>query len=318
MARGKANGETGKLKMDRRVCPCCGKDKITIREFYGNESLLYSKDKRHLVCKTCMSNRYNYFLAKCDNDELVALRRTCDNFDIVFEPNVVNKVVNKKGSLFVNYMKEITSNSILRGLNSLDSPMFEEMKQAPDFTKLEIDENVTLKWGIGFEQSEYQQLEYWYHEYMEEYKPKDLSTKKILKDLCMTELLRERARLRDDDKAFDMYTKSLSKSRQDANIQPSQNKNDDEEKRIFGLKMKIYEQKYPVIKRLKQYADVDGFEKYMMKHVFKPLAVALGLAVGNYSFEDGDEDIKFDEKLEQALANLEEDQAKERNGDSNE
>ena len=42
---------------------------------------------------------------------------------------------------------------------------------------------------------------------------------------------------------FILYTKLLSKSRQDANIQPSQNKNEDDDKFIFGMMMKTYEKK---------------------------------------------------------------------------
>lgn len=307
-------------KLAKRVCPYCGEEKFVSRDFYGSESLMYSNEKRHLICKNCMNIRYNFFLAKCDGDELLALRRTCDNLDIVFDEGIVNRVEGQDGSLFLNYMKTINTNSILRSLSSLDSPMFNEMHSKPNIEDLVVNNDIVMKWGDGFTKREYQQLEYIYSEYMEEYKPKDLSTKKILKDLSMTELLRERARLKGDDKTYDMYTKLLSKSRADANIQPNQNKDEDDEKYIFGMMMKIYELKKPVVKRLKEYQDVDWIERYIMRFLFKPLAVALGFGSGNYSLEEGDAGIQLDEKIERAIQAVkeeeEEEKAKRKNGDS--
>ena len=217
-------------------------------------------------------------------------------------------------------MKTINTNSILRSLSSLDSPMFNEMHSKPNIEDLVVNNDIVMKWGDGFTKREYQQLEYIYYEYMEEYKPKDLSTKKILKDLSMTELLRERARLKGDDKTYDMYTKLLSKSRADANIQPNQNKDEDDEKYIFGMMMKIYELKKPIVKRLKEYQDVDWIERYIMRFLFKPLAVALGFGSANYSLEEGDAGIQLDEKIERAIQAVKEEEeegkAKRKNGDS--
>ncbi len=305
-------------KLAKRTCPYCGEEKFLSRDFYGSESVLYSSEKRHIICKNCMNIRYNFFLAKCDGDELLALRRTCDNLDIVFDEGIVKRIEGKEGSMFLNYMKTINANSILRNLNSLDSPMFNEMHSKPNVEDLVIDNNIVMKWGDGFTKREYQQLEYIYSEYMEEYKPKDLSTKKILKDLSMTELLRERARLKNDDKTYDMYTKLLSKSRADANIQPNQNKDEDDEKFIFGMMMKIYELKKPVVKRLKEYQDVDWIERYIMRFLFKPLAVALGFGSANYSLEEGDSGIQLDEKVKKAIQAVkeEEEEEKRKNGDS--
>lgn len=299
-------------KMEKRVCPYCGEEKFKSRDFYGSESILYSDDKRHIICKNCMNIRYNFFLAKCDNDEVLALRRTCDNLDIVFDEDTVKKIENKDGSMFLNYMKTINANSVFRNLSALDSPMFDEMRSKIDIDNLVIDNNIVMKWGDGFTKREYQQLEYNYSEYMDEYKPKDLATKKIIQDLCMTELLRERARLRNDDKAIDMYTKLLSKSRQDANIQPSQNKNEDDDKFIFGMMMKTYEKKKPVVKRLKEYQDVDWIERYIMRFLFKPLAVALGLGSANYTLDGGDSEIRLDEKVERAIQAVKEEEEEER------
>lgn len=61
--------------------------------------------------------------------------------------------------------------------------------------------------------------------------------------------------------------------------------------------MKIYELKKPVVKRLKEYQDVDWIERYIMRFLFKPLAVALGFGSANYSLEEGDAGIQLDEKL---------------------
>lgn len=298
-------------KMIKRVCPYCGEDKYQSRDFYGSESLLYSKESRHIICKSCMERRYNFFLAKCDGDEALALRRLCDNLDIVFDEQVVKRIEGQEGSMFLNYIKIINVNSNLRSLGALDSPMFEEMHSKVDVSNLEVTKDIMMKWGEGFTRKEYQQLEYSYSEYIDEYKPKDLATKKIIKDLCTTELLRDRAMLKKDDKAYEMYTKLLSKSRADANMQPNQNKNEDDERFFFGMVMKIYETKKPVVKRLKEYRDVDWIEKYMLRFIFKPLAVALGFGSANYSLDEGDSHVQLDEKIEKAIQAVKEEEAEE-------
>lgn len=314
----KKKSSSKERKMAKKICPYCGEEKYQTRDFYGSESLLYANEGRHIICKSCMERRYNFFLAKCDGDKVLALRRLCDNLDIVFDEQTVHKIEEKEGSMFLNYIKIINANSNLREQGALDSPMFEEMHSKIDVNSLEITDDITMKWGDGFTTKEYQQLEYAYSEYIYEYKPKDLATKKIIKDLCTAELLRDRARLKKDDKAFDMYSKLLSKSRQDANIQPSQNKDEDDDRFFFGMIMKIYETKKPVVKRLKEYRDVDWIEKYLMKFLFKPLAVALGLASSNYSLDGGDSQIQLDEKIERAIqAVKEEEQEEQSKGEGN-
>lgn len=91
-----------------------------------------------------MNIRYNFFLAKCDGDELLALRRTCDNLDIVFDEGIVNRVEGQDGSLFLNYMKTINTNSILRSLSSLDSPMFNEMHSKPNIEDLVVNNDIVM------------------------------------------------------------------------------------------------------------------------------------------------------------------------------
>lgn len=86
------------------------------------------------------------------------------------------------------------------------------------------------------------------------------------------------------------------------------------------MMMKIYELKKPVVKRLKEYQDVDWIERYIMRFLFKPLAVALGFGSANYSLEEGDAGIQLDEKIERAIQAVkeeeEEEKAKRKNGDS--
>ncbi|MGL5766372.1 MAG: hypothetical protein ACRCX8_12095, partial [Sarcina sp.] len=88
----------------------------------------------------------------------------------------------------------------------------------------------------------------------------------------------------------------------DANLKPSQQKNFGEaDEDVYSLKMKIIENERPVCEPLKEYLDVDGFWKYLNRHMIKPFASAIGLAKGEYSLEDGSDKIVMDEKLTKEL-----------------
>ncbi|MDV9617674.1 hypothetical protein RHG62_19805 [Clostridioides difficile] len=292
------------MAISKTKCLNCGEEKYTDRYFWKSHSEIFALNKRLPVCKECFRARF-LLLNGCYNGELVkALKHICFNFDVYFDEKLAKELADKKNKdeLIDEYMKIINRNSKYKGKTSLDNLLKEIYTENNNDKNIVINDEIKLKWGRGFDDYEYKILERKYKEYKEYYEPESLTERKLFEEICIIELEKDKSREKGDMKAFNDLSKLVSSKMQDAEIKPSQKKKaGDSQDDTFGMKMMIYEKNQPVKDRLKEYEDVDGFEAYVNKHMKKPLAVALGLATGKYSINDGDKDIKFKDDVRDIL-----------------
>lgn len=293
---------TRKSKSEKLKCWSCEEEKEVSRFFYNTYSQLYPNEKIP-ICKNCLLERYKILVGLYKGNELLALKHFCMNFDIYFDEEYAKELKTGREPLMVVYMKKIGSNyKKYKGKTSLDSLFKLKVTEEEWEDDIPITNKIRLRWGGGYSDDEYRVLERWYKEYEDYYAPDDLSVKQLFEELCTIRLMGQKARIDGDTNTFKEMSKLVSSKMQDADIKPNQKKKFGEQQgETFGTIMRIYEKTKPIICKLEEYEDVDGFGKYVVKYMIKPLAKFMGLASGEYSIEDKDDSVQLDEEFEQAL-----------------
>lgn len=301
-------------------CTDCGEVKAKGKNFYLSRSESYkSNDYRIGICKDCFLNMYmNYY--NTYKDEYKAMYHLCMNYDIYFSRKVMDSSLSgtsgADGSVVGVYMKNINMSQYKNytSLNSehiiLSEDSDEEVKKDEEY-RLEQDENGKIKltddirdkWGSEYNDEQCIALERYYKHYYNSYNHEnDTGKLDILEEVCTYRLIKADAVRKNDTKTIREFTELISKRMADAGLKPSQQKisgEDDNDK--FGMQCYIIETTDPIPKCLPEFEDVDRFWKYIVKHMIKPLSVAMGLAQGEYNLENGDGDIQLNEKMQQAL-----------------
>lgn len=308
------------MATSRKRCTACGEDKRPAIDFYLSRSKLYKfNDGRMPICKECLSNLFKELNAKY-SDEVKALYHLCMLFDIYFDRDLVEKSsannnFSDEDNLLKSYMKNVNSLNQYKFKDSmssdcvvLDDNLLESKKEYEEVeTDTELSISITPKirrrWGKGYTDEEYEDLEYFYEEYKNNLDHEDDFMKlELIQEMCTIKFIRDKAKRNGDYKTAREYSDLLSKKMADANLKPSQKKilgeADDD---TFGMKLLAYERDRPVPEVLPEYKDVDKFWGYLVKNMIKPFANALGLASGEYSIEEGSDNIVVDDKVKDAL-----------------
>lgn len=308
------------MATSRKRCTACGEDKRPAIDFYLSRSKLYKfNDGRMPVCKECLSKLFKELNAKY-SDEVKALYHLCMLFDIYFDRDLVEKSsannnFSDEDNLLKSYMKNVNSLNQYKFKDSmssdcvvLDDNLLESKKEYEEVeTDTELSISITPKirrrWGKGYTDEEYEDLEYFYEEYKNNLDHENNFMKlELIQEMCTIKFIRDKAKRNGDYKTAREYSDLLSKKMADANLKPSQQKilgeADDD---TFGMKLLAYERDRPVPEVLPEYKDVDKFWGYLVKNMIKPFANALGLASGEYSIEEGSDNIVVDDKVKNAL-----------------
>lgn len=296
---------------NKMKCANCGKSRVIEKNFYMSHSQVYKHNEGRIpICKSCTLERYEQLLLKYEN-EFKALYHLCMNLDIYYNDDlaaVMRKNLKEKDndSLAKVYLAKVNSLQQYKGLTSIDSdniPLDGNVERAIEEVKKTVSDKVRTRWGKGYTDDDYLALEYFFKEYENNLEHENNFMKlEIIKEMCVIKHIRDKSMRDGDFKTAREYSDLLSKKMTDANLKPSQQKNFGEaDEDVYSLKMKIIENERPVCEPLKEYLDVDGFWKYLNRHMIKPFASAIGLAKGEYSLEDGSDKIVMDEKLTKEL-----------------
>ena len=310
------------MAKSKKICTACGEEKAPNAGFYLSRSKLYKfNDGRMPICKECLSKLFKELQAKY-SDEVKALYHLCMLFDIYFDKDLVAKSSNMEkfssdDNLLKSYMKNVNSLNQYKFKDSMssdcivldDSLINIKVDEVEDICEdnfeysIPITPKIRRRWGKGYTDEEYEDLEYFYEEYKNNLDHEDDFMKlELIQEMCTIKFIRDKAKRNGDYKTAREYSDLLSKKMADANLKPSQQKilgeADDD---TFGMKLLAYERDKPVPEVLPEYKDVDKFWGYLVKNMIKPFANALGLASGEYSIEEGSDNIIVDDKVKDAL-----------------
>lgn len=283
----------------KKVCTFCGEEKSPNMGFYLSRSRIYKhNDSRMPVCKDCLSKLFNELQAKYD-DEIKALYHLCMMFDMYFNRELVEKSCSTEqydadDNLLKTYMKNINSLTQYKNKDSfssdfvvLDDKVLNEVKEKEEDKKVKIKEErieitpkIRRRWGKGYTDEEYEDLEYFFEEYKDnlDYE-NDFMKLELIKEMCSLKLIRDKAKRNGDYKTAREYSELLSKKMADADLKPSQRRQHGEiAGETLGMDIKeIIENHEPVNDVLPQFKDIDGFSKMIEKTFLEPFRKVYGL-----------------------------------------
>lgn len=306
------------MAVKKKICTKCGQEKATTIGFYISRSKIYQyNDGRMPICKECLSELFKELRVKY-SDEIKSLYHLCMLFDIYFDRELVAKSSSTESfgtddNLLKSYMKNVNSLNQYKFKDSFssdcivldDSLLSVEKEEIEDIDEksIIITPKIRRRWGKGYSDEEYEDLEYFYEEYKNNLDHEnDFMKLELIREMCTIKFIRDKAKRDKDYKTAREYSDLLSKKMADANLKPSQQKilgeADDD---TFGMKLLAYERDKPVPEVLPEYQDVDKFWGYLVKNMIKPFANALGLANGEYSIEEGSDNVVVDDKVKDAL-----------------
>lgn len=301
--------------MARKInCTCCGMDKINTREFYASNSYLYKNIGRIPICKSCIEEKYNTIVHEF-KDKKTSAQKIFLSLNVFFDEDLFNSVITKypnDNKWIGEYMRIINSNSKYKNKSGYDYGEIEIpiVKNYSDEEEKEstVSEPIKRKWGDGFTDREYNQLEYLEKEYLDNCEHDTLTQIKLYRELCVLELERDKART-SDKKAFKDYSELISKKMTDANIKPNQQKVIGEaDEDLLSMRTKMIEKYRPIGIGQSEFEDIDHIQKYFNDYIIKSLAMNLGLAKGEFSLDENDDTIVLDEKLENTIAEVSKDE----------
>lgn len=315
-----------KVSKIKCVAASCGKE-LAMSNFYVSYSSLYRENSGRMpVCKECFYKKYKELLSYY-NDEVKALYHICMMFDIYFDKELISKsqenISNDELGLIKTYMKNVNSLRQYKGKSSVESVVHEvlddnalrelEDKYLNEIENLKekkieknkdriVDDFIRRKWGREYTDEECLQLEDYYEEYFDNYTHEgDYAKLDILKEICTFKLIISQAKKDRDNRTIKDFSDLISKKMADANLKPSQQKDRGEgSEDTFGVRLRIYENEKPVPGVQESLKDVDKFWKYHLRYLVKPFAMALDLAKGTYSIEDGDQ-IELSKELSEQM-----------------
>lgn len=292
------------MAVTKRICTACGESKKPNVDFYLSRSKLYKfNDARMPICKECLSNLFKELNAKYLN-EIKALYHLCMLFDIYFSKELVEKSSSNNNfsdedNLLKTYMKNVNSLRQYKFESSLSSDCIvlddSLIKDEKERSSVEIDTELSIsitpkirrRWGKGYIDEEYEDLEYFYEEYKNnlDYE-NDFMKLELIKEMCTIKLIRDRAKRDKDYKTAREYSDLLSKKMADADLKPSQRRQYGEMAgETLGMDIReVIENYEPINEVLPQFKDIDNLGKIVEKTFLKPFRKVYGL----FSEEDGE------------------------------
>lgn len=287
---------------DRAQCFKCGTAYSRYKGYFPVSYSILNKGVGYIpVCKTCIDNMYNSYLAQCNNAR-DAVRQVCRKLDLYWSNNVYEMVSRKSTTrtMMTQYIAKI--NTITYAGKSYDDTLSEEgalwnfsnedvrntitnnMNDASDESEaeeIEIPSEIVDYWGAGYSSEMYRQLEqrknYWISGLPSDYEL-DRGTEAIIRQICSLELdiNRDRAAGRSVDKSINALNTLLGS----ANLKPVQKRQDDLDSSLnstpLGVWLYRYENMRPLPEIDDELKDVNGLRKYVftwMGHLCKMLGI---------------------------------------------
>lgn len=283
---------------NKLFCTMCGKTRAIEKYFYTSNSNLFSSNKNRLfLCKDCVNERYEELIEKY-MDELKALYHLCMSLDVYYNNDLATKMYAKinmdgKGNLAKLYFSKIMSLPQYKGKTSIDSDMIildesilKDLVIEEDTLEFNVTPAILKRWGRGYTNEEYQELEERYHEWLDNHDHDTLATEKLFREIVELEILKNKARQNNDTKSFKDFSELLSKKMGDANIKPTQKKAlVDGENETLGTLIEEIEKTEPILLPSEEFEDVDKIYHYIKTFFVKPFARVFGHADANDSGE---------------------------------
>lgn len=283
----------------RAICSKCGTNYSRQKGYFPVSYAALHKGTGHThVCKDCIDEIYNSYLAQCHNGR-DAVRQVCRKLDLYWSENIFRQVERKNTirSMMTDYIRKI--NGVTYAGKSYDDTLSEEgtlwnftqskitaiaeadTQNDENSDKIHAEPEVVAFWGPGLDTDQYTILEqrrsYWMSR-LPDNMEFDIGTEAIIKQLCSLELdiNRDRAAGRSVDKSINSLISLLGS----AKLKPTQKTNDADatiDNTPFGVWIRRWENQRPIPEPDPELKDVDGIIRYISIWYFGHLCKMLGI-----------------------------------------
>lgn len=283
MARGKIlSTSAGSEKII--CCQCKGEYYSYDDDFFRSQSTLYSSGYLP-ICKDCILKMYNTYLYKYQ-DAKKAMQRICMAFDLYYSEKLFDKCLNKanvttpvgdyirklnmqqyKGKTFDNTIDE--GFALAMNNPAPVAPKKEEFKKSVEIT---IPESVRNRWGTGFSEEDYKNLEDHYRSLKRNNPNSEENQDIFIKQCCNLHMLMVRALNANDSERYAKLAEQYSKIFKQAGLRTTQDKDANSDD-CWGVWMSRISQYTPeeYYKDKKLYRDFDGIGDYITRFMLRPL-----------------------------------------------
>lgn len=292
-------------KRSRKNCNACHKDKL-IGDYYSSTSIMFS-DKLVPVCKKCVKDMI-------DENNMDSVKVTLQRIDKPFIAKAWKTAEENDSDTIGNYFRMINSLQQYRELTWADSD-FEGEKQTEiyknqfddvdeieeietDTGKIALTREIATKFGSGYTNREYLQMEKFYDDMTYSHKINTPQLKKQLVYLCKLQTQMDRALEQGDSTAFKKYSDSYEAILKSSGFRPVDRKSSSESAGLasfsstFEMVEKIgYREPKPITERM------DLVDVMMLSHLNYVQMIA-----GRQKLESVPEDIR--QGLEEANGKL--------------
>lgn len=288
-----ADAKPGKIApVDERtqfICVCCGKEyKLQKGNFPISRSPLFASNNGYLpYCKHCVERYYSQLVDFFRGNEEKAIDRVCQiadwyYFDDIWASTSKSSASTCRALLYPSKMqlshwkdKGSTYLDTIADRSSAVVQSYDEFEDKREQGETGITKAQIKRWGLGFEESEYRQLDEHYKSLSESIDTNDVVQDTLAKDLCEIKIQQIRARNKNDVDTFQKLTKLYQDTLKSANLKVRTGEmstlTDDEV--CWGNFIRDVERFSPaeIYKDRKLFSDVDGLKDYLERFVLRPV-----------------------------------------------
>ncbi len=304
----KQGKKTRQLKMvsDEGYCRKCRKT-MPLSKFYEATNPMIDTNGCMSVCRDCCGELYNEYFSIYNNVE-IALQLTCEALDVRYSKDAltqtqshIEKLVSqgKKADAVFGYYKSKLSSTNKKN-TGMESFRYKDSEDLMDLRDIDvpddIDEDLLLFWGKGFEWDDYVFLELEMSNWKQTHKCDNQAEITLLREICIKILQIRKAREKKENesnlqKELQDLMKTASVDPAKANVASAGKLHD-----AWGVWVKDIEQLRPAEwhDQQEKYVDMDGFIPYIKDYIVRPIK---NFITGQRDFQMSDDiDITLEDK----------------------
>jgi hypothetical protein len=282
------NSSPKEKDVEEAYCRKCTKT-MNISNFYETTNENLDTNKHLSVCKGCCNQLYNEYFDKY-NDMEKALYLTCQDLDIRFSKDVLIQTqshmegLEAKGKsadkVFGYYKSKLSStgkaNERMLSLRFKDSDKLVDAQNIDVTSETyneDIDEDLTMFWGVGFVLDDYMFLENELSNWKKTHKCDNQAEVTLLKEICIKILDIRKAR--ENKESTGGLQKELQDLMKTASVDPAKANaaSAGKSNEAFGVWVKDIEQFRPAewFEQQEKYKDMEGFVPYIKNYIVRPI-----------------------------------------------
>lgn len=270
-------------------CVCCGKHyKLRKGNFPHTLSPLFAANDGYLpICKHCVDSYYNQLVEFFSGNEEKAMERITQIADWYYLDDIwaSTRKISADRSRVGAYpskmqlpqwtMKGTTYLDTLRDRASVVLQSYDNFEELKEQGETGVSKAQLKRWGLGFEEAEYRQLDEHYKSLCEKIDTTDVIQDNLARDLCEIKIQQIRARNKPDADMFQKFTKLYQETLKSANLKVKSGEMSTltDAEVCWGNFVRDVEKYAPaeIYMDRQLFSDVDGIKEYLERFVLRPV-----------------------------------------------